>query len=77
MPTISALEPQRRKGRLNVFVDGHFILGVGENVAADLGLRVGREITPEKLLEIAGAEEVHKAMEVCAGAAGSAGTGDA
>jgi regulatory protein len=63
MPTISALEPQRRKGRLNVFVDGQFVIGVGENVAADLGLRVGREMTAEALREIAGAEEVHKATE--------------
>ncbi len=63
MPTISALEPQRRKGRLNVFVDGQFVIGVGETVAADLNLRVGREITPERLREVAGAEEVHKATE--------------
>jgi len=63
MTKITALEPQRRPGRLNVFVDGQFILGVGETVAADLGLRVGREITPEKLREVAGAEEVHKATE--------------
>ena len=63
MPSITALEPQRRPGRLNVFVDGQFIIGVGEAVAADLSLRVGREITPEKLREVAGAEEVHKATE--------------
>jgi regulatory protein len=63
MPQITALEPQKRKGRVNVFVDGHFVLGVGETVAVDLGLRVGREITPEKLREVAGAEEVHKATE--------------
>ena len=63
MTKITALEPQRRPGRLNVFVDGQFILGVGETVAADLGLRVGREITPETLREVAGAEEVHKATE--------------
>ncbi len=60
---ITALEPQRRPGRLNVFVDGQFIIGVGETVAADLGLRVGREITPDTLREVAGAEEVHKATE--------------
>ena len=63
MPTITALEPQRRKGRLSIFVDGQFVIGVGEAVAADLGLRVGREITAEKLHEVAGAEEVHKASE--------------
>ncbi len=63
MPEITALEPQKRKGRLNIFVDGQFVIGVGEAVAADLSLRVGREITPEKLKEIAGAEEVQKATD--------------
>ena len=63
MPQITALEPQKRPGRLNIFVDGQFVIGVGETVAADLSLRVGREITPDKLREIAGAEEVHKATE--------------
>lgn len=63
MPQITALEPQKRPGRLSIFVDGQFVLGVGEAVAADLGLRIGREITPEKLREVAGAEEVHKATE--------------
>ena len=68
MPTITALEPQkRRKGRLNIYVDGHFIIGVGETVAADLGLRVGREMTAERLREVAGAEEVHKATESALG----------
>ena len=67
MPTITALEPQKRKGRLNVFVDGQFVIGVGEAVAADLNLRVGRDITPEKLREVAGAEEAHKALEAALG----------
>lgn len=68
MPTITALEPQRkRQGRLNVFVDGQFIIGVGEQVAADLGLRIGRAMTAEKLREVAGAEEVHKATEAALG----------
>ncbi|MBV9509370.1 MAG: RecX family transcriptional regulator [Caulobacteraceae bacterium] len=67
MPAITALEPQGRKGRLNVFVDGQFVIGVGEAVAADLGLRIGREMTPEKLREVAGAEEVHKATEAALG----------
>ena len=67
MPEITAMEPQKRRGRLNVFVDGQFVIGVGEAVAADLGLRVGREITPEKLREIAGAEEVQKALDSALG----------
>jgi regulatory protein len=67
MPEITAMEPQKRKGRLNIFVDGQFVIGVGEAVAADLGLRVGREITPEKLREIGSAEEVQKALDSALG----------
>ncbi len=67
MPEITAMEPQKRKGRLNIFVDGQFVIGVGEAVAADLSLRVGREITPEKLREVAGAEEVQKALDSALG----------
>ncbi len=67
MPSITALEPQKRKGRLNVFVDGQFVLGVGETVAADLGLCVGREMSAETLREVAGVEEVHKATEAALG----------
>ena len=67
MPEITALEPQKRKGRLNVFVDGQFVMGVGEAVAADLRLRVGREMTPDKLREVAGAEEVQKALDSALG----------
>lgn len=63
MPEITGLEPQKRPGRLNVFVDGQFVMGVGEAVAADLRLRVGKEMTSEKLLEVAGAEEVQKALD--------------
>lgn len=63
MPEITALEPQKRPGRLNVFVDDQFVMGVGEAVAADLRLRVGKEMTSEKLLEVAGAEEVQKALD--------------
>lgn len=68
MSFITALEPQKRhKKRLSVFVDGQFVIGVGEKVAADLGLRVGRNMTPETLREVASAEEVHKATEVALG----------
>jgi regulatory protein len=63
MPKITALEPQKRTGRLNIFVDDRFVIGVSEDVAADLRLRVGREIESDRLREIAEAEEIHKAYE--------------
>lgn len=61
---ITAIEPQeRRKGRVNVYVEGRFALGVFEDVAHALGLRVGQAITEERLAEIAGAETLRRAKE--------------
>lgn len=61
---ITAIEEQaRRQGRVNVFVDGRFALGLAEEVAAALGLRVGQPITAERLGEIARAETLRRARE--------------
>ncbi len=61
---ITAIEPQaRRQGRVNVFVDGKFALGVFEEVALALGLHVGQQISPERLEEIARAETLRRAKE--------------
>jgi regulatory protein len=64
MARITAIEPQERhKGRVSVFVDGRFALGLFEEVAAALGLRVGQEVTPERLAEAAAAETRRRAKE--------------
>lgn len=61
---ITAIEPQaRRQGRVNVFVDGKFALGVFEEVALALGLHVGQPITGERLAEVARAETLRRAKE--------------
>src|SRR5919199_344035 len=61
---ITAIEPQaRRQGRVNVFVDGRFALGLFDEVAAALGLHVGQPITPQRLEEIARAETLRRAKE--------------
>lgn len=61
---ITAIEPQaRRQGRVNVFVDGRFALGLFEEVALALGLHVGQPITEERLQEIAAAETLRRARE--------------
>ncbi len=61
---ITAIEAQqKREGRVNVYVDGKFAIGLFEEVALALGLRVGQTITPERLEEIAGAETRRRAGE--------------
>ena len=63
-PRITALEPQqKRKNRVNVFIDGEFAAGLFDTVAHDLGLRVGQAITPKRLEEIAQAETLRRAKE--------------
>lgn len=62
MGKITALEPQRRSGRINVFVDGEFALGLHTSVAEDKGLRVGLEITADELLAVSKDEERRRAV---------------
>ena len=63
MTEITAIEPGRRQGRFNVFVDGAFAVAVGERVLSDLKLRIGQTFDAERLKQIAHAEEAHKAQE--------------
>lgn len=61
---ISAIDPQERhKNRVSVFIEGKFALGLFADVAHTLGLRVGQQITAERLEEIAQAETKRKALE--------------
>jgi regulatory protein len=61
---ITAIEPQaRRQGRVNVYVDGRFALGLFEEVAQALGLHLGQPITEERLAQIARAETLRRAKE--------------
>ncbi len=61
---ITAIEAQqKRKNRVSVYIDGTFAAGLFDTVAHDLGLRVGQEITPERLEEIARAETLRRAKE--------------
>ncbi len=61
---ITAIEEQaRHKDRVNVHVDGTFALGLFADVAVTLGLKVGQEMTPERLVELADAELRRKAKE--------------
>jgi len=60
---ITAIEPQRDEHRVSVFLDGAFAIGLFADVAVALGLRVGQQITPERLAEITELETRRKALE--------------
>ncbi|MBC8134278.1 MAG: RecX family transcriptional regulator [Fibrella sp.] len=61
---ITAIEEQvRHKDRVNVYVDGTFALGLFADVAVTLGLKIGQEMTAERLTELADAELRRKAKE--------------
>lgn len=61
---ITAIEPQaKREGRVNIYVDGVFVIGLFEDVAAALGLKIGQPMTGKRLSELAEAEHRRKARE--------------
>lgn len=64
MPRITALEKQRRRpGRVSVFVDGSFAVGLSAEAARELGLEVGRDLGEDELRALALAHEADRAYE--------------
>ncbi len=59
---VTAIEKQRRKKRLNLFLDGRFALGLSTDVAAQAGLQLGDEINGETLQALREAEARADAM---------------
>lgn len=53
---VTAIEKQRRKNRLNLFLDGRFALGLSTDVAAQVSLRVGDEVDGDRLRALREAE---------------------
>jgi regulatory protein len=61
MPTVTALRPTRREGRVVVHVDGRFLASVGESFVVRHSLFVGLELTDDELSALrdeAGADRV-------------------
>lgn len=59
---VTAIEKQRRKNRLNLFLDGRFALGLSTDVAAQVSLRVGDEVDGDRLRALRDAEARADAM---------------
>jgi regulatory protein len=63
-PIITKLERQKRHPkRLSVFLDGEFAFGTDEEVVAQLGLSVYKQVEPETIRRAVEKEEEHKVLE--------------
>lgn len=61
---ITDLEPQVNNAeRVNVYVDGRFLLGVNAVIVLRMGLRVGQELLPEQLEQLRNEEAEQQAVD--------------
>ncbi len=61
---ITAIEPQARDTeRVNIYVDGRFLLGASAEVVARLDLEVEQELHPDQLEQLQGEETLQRAVE--------------
>jgi len=61
---ITALQPQATDAeRINVFVDGHFLLGARALIVYQMGLTVEQELTPEQLEQLRSEEALQQAVD--------------
>ncbi len=61
---ITDLEPQVNNAeRINVYVDGHFLLGVNGVIVLRMELRVGQELLPEQLEQLRSEEAEQQAVD--------------
>lgn len=61
MGKITTIEPQRRRGRFNIFIDDKFAIGVFEEVIITSRLKEGQEVNLNKIKELQKKEEEFKA----------------
>jgi regulatory protein len=57
MQKITSIEPQKRKGRYNVFLDGEFAFGADKETIYNFGLRKNDELSENKISEIKNYDE--------------------
>jgi regulatory protein len=60
---ITAVERSKRRGRFDVYVDGALAFVVGRAVAADAGMRPGREVTREEIEALVAADRRRQALD--------------
>jgi len=63
MPSITSIEPQKKKDRFNISVDGKFAFGLDAETLVKSGLRVGQEISEKEIEKLVLENETNKLME--------------
>jgi regulatory protein len=61
---ITGIEPQKKKGRKNIFLDGAFAFGVSDENIMRFGLCIGDDVTHELAEEIRNADEFSAAKKI-------------
>lgn len=64
MKTITKISTQKKQGRYNVDLNGHFAFGIAESVLVKYGLAKGRELDDETIQRIKYDDEIAKALHV-------------
>lgn len=66
MATVTDITKQKKKGRVNVFLDGEFYCGLDEFTALSLRIAVGKEYDEDELKEIVTESEKRSAFDKAA-----------
>lgn len=60
MPTVTSLKPQKKSGRVNVYLDGEFAFGIDLDNLVRFGIKVEKEFTTEEINKIIHEAEFQK-----------------
>lgn len=63
MLTITEISPQKKKGRVNLFIDGEFFCGLFKETALRGNLKIGQKISQKELEKILEEDQYIKALE--------------
>ncbi len=63
MSTITAIKSQRNQKRVNIYLDGKFEFGLDLENYVRLGLKVGQELSEERIIEITKKAEFQKVLD--------------
>ncbi len=63
MPKITKVETQKREGRFNIYIEGKFVVGLGEDLLVQEGLKVGKEITSAEVQDLVYKSKVEKLFD--------------